>query len=77
MSLFTHCDKRGRIYLGKKIREKYGERFILLEAKDKLILIPVSKNPIEDLEALGKQLPDKSLKALRKDILKEAKKEVE
>lgn len=76
MSLITQCDDRGRVYLGKKIREKYGEKFIILEDKDKLILVPVSNEPIKDLEALGKQLPRKSLKALRKDILKEAKKEV-
>lgn len=76
MSLITQCDNRGRVYLGKKIREKYGETFIILEDKDKLILVPVSNEPIKDLEELGTQLPRKSLKALRKDILKEAKKEV-
>lgn len=76
MSLITQCDNRGRIYLGKKVREKYGERFILLEDKGKLILVPVSKEPLKDLRELGKQLPDKSLKALREDILKEAKEEL-
>lgn len=76
MSTITRTDSRGRIYLGKKIREKYGEKFILLEEKDKLILVPVRNNPIKDLAELGEQLPKKSLKAFRKDIVEEAKKEV-
>ncbi len=61
--------KDGRIYLSKEIREKYGERFRMIECKDRIILLPVSEEPLKklredwkDVEGSVEELKDKALK---------------
>ncbi len=61
--------KDGRIYLSKEIREKYGERFRMIECKDRIILLPVSEKPLKklrdewkDVEGSVEELKDKALK---------------
>lgn len=39
----------GRIYLPKQLREKYGERFELVDRGDRLVLIPIDEDPLEAL----------------------------
>jgi bifunctional DNA-binding transcriptional regulator/antitoxin component of YhaV-PrlF toxin-antitoxin module len=39
----------GRIYLPKRLREKYGERFELVDRGDRLVLIPIDADPLEAL----------------------------
>jgi bifunctional DNA-binding transcriptional regulator/antitoxin component of YhaV-PrlF toxin-antitoxin module len=39
----------GRIYLPKQLREKYGERFELIDRGDRIVLIPVDEDPLEAL----------------------------
>lgn len=45
----------GRIYLPKRLREKYGDRFELVDRGDRLVLIPIDEDPLEALreEASG------------------------
>lgn len=45
----------GRIYLPKRLREKYGVRFELVDRGDRLVLIPIDDDPLEGLreEARG------------------------
>lgn len=74
----TVLDKRSRITLGKKIEKRYGKRFIVVPAKDEIILMRApSRDPIEGLEELGKNssINKYSIKQLRKMALEEAGRE--
>lgn len=61
----------GRIYLPKRLREKYGERFELVDRGDRLVLIPIDEDPLEGLreEARG---TEKSIDELKDGALAEA-----
>ena len=41
----------GRIYLPKDLRERFGERYELFERADRLVLIPVSDDPLASFRA--------------------------
>ncbi len=67
--VMTIKTKDGRIYLSKEIREKYGERFRMIECKDRIVLLPVSEDPLkklreewEDVEGTVEELKEKALK---------------
>ena len=70
------CDAKGRIYLKRRTRKQYGERFVVVQAPDRLILLPVPKDPVADLARLGKPLRGLSLKAIKQAIQKQAEREV-
>ena len=72
----AQCDSKGRLYLKEALRHRYGNRFLVVEAVDEVLLLPVSDDPLEDLEQLGKELPDISVKEIRKAILKRARQEI-
>ena len=72
----AQCDAKGRIYLREKTREKYGERFVVVEAPDEIILLPIPKDPVADLAELGKPLRHLSLRQIKAKIRERAKKEV-
>ena len=72
----TKCDKKGRIHLRESLRSRYGERFMVVEATDELVLLPVPDDPVEDLGELGGKLPNISLQQLRAKILERARREV-
>lgn len=76
VKMMLKCDEKGRIYLPKHIREKLGKEFYLVETKEGIHLIPIPANPVEDLEKIGKKLPEKSIKELKEDILKQAMEEL-
>lgn len=42
-------DDRGRLTLPKSVRERYGERYRLVELPDSIKLIPISEDPLESL----------------------------
>ena len=60
----------GRLYIPKRLREKYGEHFRLVEGKDRLILLPVSENPLEELREEWKDV-EASVEELKEKALKE------
>ena len=39
----------GRIYLPKELREKFGDRFELIDRGDRLVLLPIADEPLEAL----------------------------
>ena len=39
----------GRIYLPKRLRQKYGERFELVDRGERLVLIPIDDDPLAAL----------------------------
>jgi bifunctional DNA-binding transcriptional regulator/antitoxin component of YhaV-PrlF toxin-antitoxin module len=52
-TMATSVDERGRLYLPKEVRERYGERFRIVRLHDGIKLLPVPDDPVEDLaEAL-------------------------
>ena len=65
-------DKGGRIHLPTSLKHDLGPKFIITRLGNKLILTSMPTDPIRDLEDLGKSIPDKTLRDLRKEILEEA-----
>ncbi|ELZ20960.1 MULTISPECIES: AbrB/MazE/SpoVT family DNA-binding domain-containing protein [Natrinema] len=59
-------DDRGRLTLPKEVRERYGDRYHVVQLPDGLKLIPVADDP---LEALRDEFADveKSAGELRKE----------
>ncbi|USZ67898.1 AbrB/MazE/SpoVT family DNA-binding domain-containing protein [Halorussus salilacus] len=47
-------DERGRIYLPKDVRERFGDRYRIVELPSHVALFPVDEDPIEGLrDAVG------------------------
>ena len=51
------CDERGRISIGKEATDKLGRKFHVVVMPREIVLIPVSKNPLKELAAMGKKIP--------------------
>lgn len=60
----TTLDDRGRLTLPKEIRERYGDRYHIVQLHDGIKLIPVADDP---LDALRREFADveKSAEELR------------
>jgi bifunctional DNA-binding transcriptional regulator/antitoxin component of YhaV-PrlF toxin-antitoxin module len=67
----TTTADNGRIYLSKELREKFGEKFHIVEKGDKIVLVPVSDNPLETLRNEFGDI-DKSVKQMKKEALETA-----
>ena len=74
--MLARIDSRGRLYIPKKMREKLGNEVYLIEMDNGIIIIPKPKDPVEELEEIGKSLPDKPIEELKKEILKQAMEEL-
>lgn len=61
----------GRIYLPKKSRERHGTRFEMIDRGDKIILVPISENPLEALRDEVGEL-DKTVEELKEQALETA-----
>ena len=69
----TICDAKGRIYLPEDVRKKYGTRFFVVPAGDKILLFPLVDDPVKDFAELGKKLPQHMTVAeLKADLRKYA-----
>jgi bifunctional DNA-binding transcriptional regulator/antitoxin component of YhaV-PrlF toxin-antitoxin module len=44
-------DERGRIYLPKDIRERFGDRYRIVELPSHVALFPVDEDPLDGLRA--------------------------
>ncbi|MDS0299420.1 AbrB/MazE/SpoVT family DNA-binding domain-containing protein [Halogeometricum sp. S1BR25-6] len=42
-------DDRGRLTLPKEIRERYGDRYHVVDVRDGIRLIPVADDPLDEL----------------------------
>jgi len=62
----TMLDDRGRLTLPKGMRERFGERYHIVELQDGIKLVPVAEDP---LDALRDEFSDvqKSADELRRD----------
>ncbi|MFP4038412.1 MAG: AbrB/MazE/SpoVT family DNA-binding domain-containing protein [Candidatus Nanohaloarchaea archaeon] len=59
----------GRVYIPKEMREELGERFHILQREDRIVLVPVSEEPLQalrdemsDIDASVEELKEKALK---------------
>jgi len=42
----VRTDAQGRIYLTSELRERYGEKFHVIEYEDRLELVPIDEDPL-------------------------------
>jgi len=55
----TTADERGRIYLPKAVRDRYGDRYRIVELPTHVVLLPIDDDPIEGVhEAVGDAFDD-------------------
>ncbi|MFC4540377.1 AbrB/MazE/SpoVT family DNA-binding domain-containing protein [Halosolutus amylolyticus] len=68
MSKTAKADDRGRIVIPHEIREKHGDRYRVVDLKDRIELIPLKENPIEGLrDAVGDAFDDKSIEEIKRE----------
>jgi len=61
-------DKRGRIYLPKDIRERFGEQYRIVELPTHVALFPVDEDPLEGLHAaVGDAVAETATDTLKRD----------
>ncbi len=75
--MLTQIDSKGRLYIPKAIRKNLPKEVYLVKLNEGILIVPKPENPLKELEELGKKLPDKPIRKIREEILKEATKEVE
>ena len=69
----TETDGQGRLYIPKRIREKYGEKYHIVQYEDRIELIPVADDPLAAIRAAAGELREASIEDIRADIEAEAK----
>lgn len=68
MSKTAETDDRGRIVIPREIREKHGDRYRVVELKDRVELIPLKDDPIEGLrDAIGDAFEGKSVEEIKRE----------
>ncbi|WP_297550490.1 AbrB family transcriptional regulator [Thermococcus sp.] len=75
--MLTKVDQKGRLYIPKAMREGLSEEVYLVRLDEGILIVPKPRDPLKELEELGRKLPDKSIRELRKEIVEEATKEAE
>ena len=68
----TVMDKQGRIYIPKNLKKDLGRKFFVVKIDKEIMLVPIPIDPAKELERIGKRLPKKSIRELRKGILEAA-----
>jgi len=68
--MVTRADD-GRVYIPKDLRDKFGDRFHIVDRGDKIVLVPVSDDPLETLREEVESV-DKSVEELKEDALETA-----
>ena len=53
MTSELQTDERGRVTIPKETRERYGDRFRLVELDSGIKLVPIPDDPVETLRAAG------------------------
>ncbi|WP_254530636.1 AbrB/MazE/SpoVT family DNA-binding domain-containing protein [Natrinema gelatinilyticum] len=59
-------DDRGRLTLPKEVRERYGERYHIVQLHDGIKLVPIADDPLDALRDEFADV-DKSIDGLRED----------
>lgn len=64
----AETDGHGRLYLPKRLREKYGEKYHIVEYEDRVELIPVADDPLAAVREAAGDLRDASIEEIQDDI---------
>jgi len=71
-------DYRGRIYLPKDIRERFGDKYRIVELPSHVALFPVDDDPIEGIRAaVGDAFEGQDTDQLKTDARKQISREVQ
>ena len=74
----VETDSHGRLYLSAELRQKYGEKFHVVEYEDRIELIPIEEDSLQAVrDEIGDALEGKSRKELREGALERAKQDAE
>jgi hypothetical protein len=74
----VETDSHGRLYLSSELRQKYGEKFHVVEYEDRIELIPIDDDPLQAVrDEVGDALEEKSREKLQGEALQRAKQEAE
>lgn len=61
-------DERGRLYLPKEVRERFGDEYRIVELPTHVALFPVDEDPLEGARAaVGEALQEDSVADLTKE----------
>jgi len=64
----TSTDERGRIYLPKELRERFGDEYRIVELPSHVALFPVDEDPLDGLrDAVGDAFEGESLDDLKSE----------
>ena len=68
MSTTAEADDRGRIVIPREIRDKLGDRYRIIELRDRVELIPLVDDPIEGLRsAVGDAFDGRPIAEIKRD----------
>ena len=74
----VETDSHGRLYLSSELRQKYGEKFHVVEYEDRLELIPIDDDPLQAIrEAAGDAFEGESIEELREEAREQARRDAE
>jgi bifunctional DNA-binding transcriptional regulator/antitoxin component of YhaV-PrlF toxin-antitoxin module len=71
-------DERGRIYLPKGVRDRFGDKYRIVELPSHVALFPVDDDPLEGLrEAVGDAFEGTDADGLKQDARRAISEEIE
>ncbi len=73
--MIANCDEKGRIYIPKKYQSLIHDQVFIVELRGGLWLVPIPKDPLDELRKIGKKLPNKTIAELKEIIRFQADKE--
>ncbi|MDY6775449.1 MAG: AbrB/MazE/SpoVT family DNA-binding domain-containing protein [Halobacteria archaeon] len=77
MTKTTTADNRGRIVIPQEMREKFGDRYRVVELRDRIELIPLSDDPTEGLrDAVGDAFKGKSTDEIKREARDKVREEI-
>lgn len=71
----TKTDPQGRLYLPKDVREKYGEKYHVVEYEEKIELIPIADDPLAAARDAAGELRDATPEEIEDAISDEARRD--
>ncbi|MEW5955728.1 MAG: hypothetical protein AB1626_04310 [Candidatus Micrarchaeota archaeon] len=54
-ALFVEADEKARVCVSKEIVREYGDKFLVVKAPKEILLLPVPKDAVKELQQLGRK----------------------